>query len=180
MAGELLKYSADAALKLLPSGRLGLLKDGLLAARDETLNDVELWQSGGAIPEGKQPLDAGFIQWPEELLADLTANKETSLVGRLEACAARLQAAADSLVVLGIGGSYMGMRAMFKALRTPFHNEMSRSEKRNASTVFRRLERGFRSAEGSVESSGSASGSESWFRGRSHSVDRDQQVWWNA
>lgn len=136
MAGELLKYSAEAALKLLPAGRLGLLKDGLLAARDETLNDVELWQSGGAIPEAKQPLDAGFIQWPEELLADLRANKDTSLVGRLEACAARLQAAADSLVVLGIGGSYMGMRAMFESLRTPFHNEMTRAQRNGTPRLY--------------------------------------------
>ncbi len=127
MSNQSLQYVPDAALKLLPKGRIALLKDAMLAARDETLNDVDLWQSHRAIPTEKQPLDAGFIQWPEELLADLKDNRLNSLVARLEACAARLRNAVDSVVVLGIGGSYMGMRAMFEALRSPFHNEQSRT-----------------------------------------------------
>lgn len=126
MSNELLKYVPDAALKLLPAGRIDSLKAKMLAARDETLNDVELWQSGRPIPPEKQPLDAGFIQWPEELLVDLESNKSGSLVSRLETCANRLKDQVDSIVVLGIGGSYMGMRAMFEALRHPFHNEQCR------------------------------------------------------
>lgn len=127
MSNESLKYVADAALKLLPAGRIGLLKNSLLAAREETLVDVDLWQSGGAVAVEKQPLDAGFIQWPEELLADLHSHGDKSLIARLEACGGRLREAADSVVVLGIGGSYMGMRAMFEALRSPYHNEQSRT-----------------------------------------------------
>ncbi len=127
MSNPMLQYNPAAALKLLPSGRIESLSNQLLAARDETLNDVELWQSGRAVPADKQPLDAGFIQWPEELLQDLSDNKAASLIGRLEACGGRLLELADSLVVLGIGGSYMGMRAMFEALRTPFHNEQTRA-----------------------------------------------------
>lgn len=127
MPTELLKYVPDAALKLLPAGRIESLKSTLLAAREETLNDVELWQSGQLVPAEKQPLDAGFIQWPEELLSDLESNKTNSLVSRLEACANRLKDLVDSIVVLGIGGSYMGMRAMFEALRHPFHNEQCRT-----------------------------------------------------
>lgn len=126
MSNESLKYVPDAALKLLPAGRIGELKDKLLSAAEETLKDVDLWQSGGPIPAAKQPLDAGFIQWPEELLADLQINRDKSLVARLEACGARLREAADSIVVLGIGGSYMGMRAMFEGLRSPYHNEQCR------------------------------------------------------
>lgn len=126
MPNEPLQYVADAALKLLPAGRISTLKDSLLAARDETLNDVDLWQSGATVPKEKQPLDAGFIQWPEELLADLKGQGSHSLVARLESCGTRLRDAADSVVVLGIGGSYMGMRAMFEALRSPYHNEQSR------------------------------------------------------
>ncbi len=127
MSNESLKYVADAALKLLPAGRIAALKEKLLAAREETLVDVDLWQSGNTVPVEKQPLDAGFIEWPEELLADLQSNGEKSLVARLESCGARLRESADSVVVLGIGGSYMGMRALFEALRSPYHNEQCRS-----------------------------------------------------
>ena len=113
---SLLKYDPSAALNNLATGRLDALQASIEAARDETLNDVELWQSGAAIPPEKDPLDAGFIQWPEELLLDLQQNGDKSLVARLEACAARLRDSVDSVVILGIGGSYMGMRAMFEAL----------------------------------------------------------------
>ena len=77
----------------------------------------------------KDPLDAGFIQWPEELLLNMKEQGADSLVARIERCAERLRETADSVVVLGIGGSYMGMRAMFEALRNPYHNEISRSDR---------------------------------------------------
>ena len=83
MSNESLKYVPDAALKLLPAGRIGALKDKLLSAAEETLKDVDLWQSGGPIPAAKQPLDAGFIQWPEELLADLRVPESHRLTVRL-------------------------------------------------------------------------------------------------
>jgi glucose-6-phosphate isomerase len=136
MSNPLLQYNPAAALKLLPAGRIESLKSDLLKAREETLNDVELWQSGGTIPPEKQPLDAGFIQWPEELLQDLSDKKAESLVGRLETCGGRLRELADSLVVLGIGGSYMGMRAMFEALRSPFYNEQSRTVRSGAPRIY--------------------------------------------
>ncbi len=126
MSDAILQYVTDAATKLLPPGRIAALKSALLTARDETLNDVELWQSGQPIPAEKQPLDAGFIQWPEELLLDAQENLQRSLIARVEACGARLRDAADSVVVLGGGGSYWGVRALFDALRGPFHNEQSR------------------------------------------------------
>ena len=136
MNESLITYVPDAALKLLPSGRMGELKLRIDAARLETLNDVELWQSGGLIPDAKQPLDAGFIQWPEELLEDLSANGASSLVARIESCAARIRETVDSVVVLGIGGSYMGMRAMLEALKNPWHNELSREERGGVPRIY--------------------------------------------
>ena len=136
ISSPLLQYNPAAARKLLPAGRIESLQNDLLAARDETLNDVELWQSGGIVPVGKQPLHAGFIQWPEELLQDLADNKAGSLVSRIETCGGHLRDLADSLVILGIGGSYMGMRAMFEALRSPFHNEQSRAVRNGAPRLY--------------------------------------------
>ena len=133
---SLLQYHPLAAIRYLDRDRLDGLRMPIEAARRETLNDVELWQSGDTIPAEKDPLDAGFIQWPEELLLDLRNNGDQSLVARIERCAARLREAADSVVVLGIGGSYMGMRAMFEALNNPFHNELSRDDRRGVPRIY--------------------------------------------
>ncbi|MEZ6124491.1 MAG: glucose-6-phosphate isomerase [Planctomycetaceae bacterium] len=132
----LLTYDPSAAVGYLDAGRLASLKTALEAARDETLSDVELWQSGAKVPAEKDPLDAGFIQWPEELLLDLKTNGDNSLVARIERCAARLRETADSVIVLGIGGSYMGMRAMFEALNNPFHNELTRGERSGIPRIY--------------------------------------------
>ena len=70
------------------------------------------------------------------MLADLKNNGTTSLVARIEDCAARLREAADSAVVLGIGGSYMGMRAMFEAIRSPFHNQLTRDERHGVPRIY--------------------------------------------
>lgn len=136
MSSSMLTYDPSAAVGYLSAGRVGSLQNALEAARTEVLNDVDLWQSGGTIPDEKQPLDAGFIQWPEELLLDLKENEDRSLVARIEACAKRLRETVDSIVVLGIGGSYMGMRAMFEALCDPFHNERSREERNGVPRIY--------------------------------------------
>ncbi len=133
---SLLKYNPSASVGYLATGRLEGLKTSLERARDETLSDVELWQSGDSVPAEKDPLDAGFIQWPEELLADLKENGDNSLVARIEKCAARIRKTADSVVILGIGGSYMGMRAMYEAIKNPFHNELSRDEREGCPRIY--------------------------------------------
>ena len=99
------------------------------AARRETLADVELWKSRGEVPAAKQPLDAGFIDLPERLLADYKQDRRGSELGRILATAARLRDAVDRVVVLGIGGSYMGARALMEACCHPYHNELPRGER---------------------------------------------------
>ncbi|MEZ6039961.1 MAG: glucose-6-phosphate isomerase [Planctomycetaceae bacterium] len=136
MTKPIIQYVPEAALKLLSADRLRSVQPAIDKAREETLNDVELWQSGAEVPAEKQPLDAGFIQWPEELLQDLKDNGDTSLVVRLEKCAARIRNEVDSVVVLGIGGSYMGMRAMMEALRNPYHNELGREERNGIPRIY--------------------------------------------
>jgi glucose-6-phosphate isomerase len=101
----------------------GLLPQ-LAAARDEVLGDVKLWDSGGTPPKEKEPLDAGFFGMPERLLAELQTSGATSELGRLKQTAEQLVSAVDSVVVLGIGGSYMGARALFEALCHEYHNEV--------------------------------------------------------
>jgi glucose-6-phosphate isomerase len=108
---------------------LAALAPRLEAARSETLADVELRRSGASVPTEKQPLDAAFIDLPERLLAAYRAQRDASEVGRILAAARRLSDEVDRVVVLGIGGSYMGARALLEACCHSYHNELSRAER---------------------------------------------------
>ncbi len=122
-----ISYLLDNAF-ILPGGLqqqdLAPLWPRMAEAREEVLQDAHLWASGGSVPDNRQPLDAGFHELPNRLLNELAEKGSESEVARIEACAARLGAKLDSVVVLGIGGSYMGARAMLEACCHPYHNEV--------------------------------------------------------
>lgn len=101
----------------------------LEAARREVLDDRQLAASGKPLPPEKVPLDCGFIDWPDNLLKEYEAQRADSQVGRILAAAANLGEHVDRVVVLGIGGSYLGARAVFEACCHPYHNELSRAER---------------------------------------------------
>lgn len=52
------------------------------------------------------------------------------------AAADRLAALGDRHVVLGIGGSYLGARAVIEALENPFRNELSRAQRRGRPKLY--------------------------------------------
>ena len=110
----------DAVMSLIPQ---------LEQVRAETLDDVALWNSGDPVPPEKDPLDAGFIELPEKILKEYRERREQSELGKILATAERLRESVDRVVILGIGGSYMGARAMMEACCHPFHNELSRAQR---------------------------------------------------
>jgi glucose-6-phosphate isomerase len=118
-----LVYDPSACDRFIDDAAWTALSGAIEDARAETLADVPLLESGKAIPAAKQPLDAGFIPLPERLLK----GGSDKLLDRMEASAARLRGQVDKLVVLGIGGSYMGLRALFEALCDPYHNQLPRA-----------------------------------------------------
>ena len=123
------RYEPAATHRLLDAARFSELGEALRKARQEVVDDVALLNSGGEIPDLKRPLDAGFIELPEQLLAEFDADEPGSLLGRIKTAAAELRERIDRVVLLGIGGSYMGTRALFDALCHPFHNELDREER---------------------------------------------------
>lgn len=95
--------------------------------RDEVLKtDLKLYADGN-IPEAKQPLDAGFLEMPERILDAYQSNRGESELGKILETAARIQEKVDRVVVLGIGGSYMGARALMETCCQPYFNEHSRA-----------------------------------------------------
>ena len=121
-----LKYNPHPARTHISDDLWTALAGPLDAARQDVFADVELFNTGGSVPAEKDPLDAGFIELPARLLAEYEQRGDESELGRLLACAEMLREELDRLVVLGIGGSYMGLRALFEGLCDPFHNELPR------------------------------------------------------
>ncbi len=117
-------------------GDLAWLAPRLEAARAEVLADLELRQRGGPIPPEKAPLDAGFTDLPERLLEEYRRSGAASLVGRILETARWLRAEMDRVVILGIGGSYMGPRALFEALCHPYHNELARHQRGGTPRIY--------------------------------------------
>jgi glucose-6-phosphate isomerase len=106
------------------------IKDQLNKSRDEMINeDLALWASGNDIPVKKQPLDAGFHEMPERILDNYQSDRDNSELGRILKTATRLGTLVDKVVVLGIGGSYMGARALMETCCAPYHNELSRAQR---------------------------------------------------
>lgn len=129
MTNELLSYDPGGVYLPehgLAEGDLASIAGQLQAARDEVLADAQIWLDGGDVDDDKLPLDAGFHQLPERLLAEYRDLGEKSELGRIQATADRLAGAVDRVIVLGIGGSYMGARALLEALCHPYYNEMPR------------------------------------------------------
>lgn len=70
----------------------------------------------------------GWLDWPERM--------DQEEYARLKKTAARVREEADVLVIAGIGGSYLGARAVLEALGHPFHNIISKSQRRAPEIYF--------------------------------------------
>ncbi|MDY0168130.1 MAG: glucose-6-phosphate isomerase [Thermoguttaceae bacterium] len=103
----------------------------LAACRQEVFDNARLWATGGPIPPEKQPLDAAFFDLPNQLL-----DEEREQLDRIVASGNRLADVCDRVVVLGIGGSYMGARAVFEACCHPFHNELARNARSGRPRIY--------------------------------------------
>jgi glucose-6-phosphate isomerase len=104
----------------LPPASLKDLTPRLLQVRSQVATERELQQ----VPLELQPLDAGFIDLPQKTLDEHRRKNEASVLGRVLDIAQRLRDQVDRVVILGIGGSYLGSRAVFEALRSSYHNEL--------------------------------------------------------
>ena len=121
----------DAAAVFAAGGIARQEVDGLAgrldAARTETLADIDRWRNGGLA--AGEVCDPAFIDLPDRLLADFKTERPGSELGAILKTARRLREAVDRIVVLGIGGSYMGTRSIFEACCHPYHNELPRGER---------------------------------------------------
>jgi glucose-6-phosphate isomerase len=104
--------------------QLEALYPKLETARDQVIEDARRWERGDETGPADQPLDAGFHELPNRLLEECESMGESSEIARIKACADRLAEQLEAVVVLGIGGSYMGARALLEGCCHPFYNEV--------------------------------------------------------
>jgi glucose-6-phosphate isomerase len=102
----------------------------LEAIRDSMMGDeLEMLIGKKPTPAEMEPMDAGFVMMPQRLLSEYEADRENSELAQLFKTANRLHETVDRVVVLGIGGSYMGARALMESCCQPYWNELSRAER---------------------------------------------------
>jgi glucose-6-phosphate isomerase len=125
--------AAPAAVRqtALVGADLKYLAPQMTACRQEVLNNLALYESGKAVPPEKTPLDAGFFDLPERML-----DEDRDQLDQITAAADRLAERFDRVVLLGIGGSYMGARALMEACCHPYHNELPREARGNRPRMY--------------------------------------------
>ncbi len=129
----MLQYDPSAATDLLYVRKPHHIESRLLRAREEVANDLRLFNSGQQPPVHKLPLDAGFIEYPQRLL---DGQIEDGGLDHIQQVADHLKNSVDTVVSLGIGGSYMGARAIFEALCHRHHNVRTRDQRGGVPRVY--------------------------------------------
>jgi glucose-6-phosphate isomerase len=116
----------------LSQSKLRDLVPRVLQVRSQVATERELKQ----VPQEMQPLDAGFIDLPQKLLDQHRRQQEASTLGRVIKLADEMREAVDRFVVLGIGGSYMGARALFDSLRSAYHNDLPAKDRAGTPRIY--------------------------------------------
>src|SRR5262245_56540683 len=105
---------------LLTKARVQGLVEKLLTVRSQIAGEREMEQK-----PGQPALQPGFIDLPQKLLDNHRRKGEQSDLCRITTLASRLRDEVDRVIIIGIGGSYMGARALFEALLPTCHNELT-------------------------------------------------------
>lgn len=80
---------------------------------------------------GKSGAGNDFLGW-----IDLPVNYDKEEFARIKKAAAKIQGDSDVLVVIGIGGSYLGARAAIEFLRHSFYNLISKEQRKTPEIYF--------------------------------------------
>lgn len=116
----------------LSQSKLRELIPRVLQVRSQVATERDLKQ----VPPEMQPLDAGFIDLPQKLLDSHRRQAEASVLGRVLQLATRMREQVDRFVILGIGGSYLGAKALFDALKSSVHNDLPAKDRSGTPRIY--------------------------------------------
>ncbi|MBQ8928528.1 MAG: glucose-6-phosphate isomerase [Oscillospiraceae bacterium] len=89
-------------------------KDEMAGIREQVMTAAKTLHDGTG-------LGSDFLGW-----LDLPTNYDKEEFARIKAAAKKIQGHSDVLIVIGIGGSYLGARAAIELLKSPFYNNMKK------------------------------------------------------
>ena len=98
---------------------------GFKYKQTQSVNDEALRDYFGKLAEADRHIKTGdgrgsdFLGW-----RDLGVRPGSEEHVRIKAAAEKIRANSDVLLVIGIGGSYLGARAVIEYLKTPYHNQL--------------------------------------------------------
>jgi glucose-6-phosphate isomerase len=104
----------------LSAQKVEALKSTAMAVKSRVVAERELQNA----PAKDLPLQPGFIDLPQKMLDGFRRKQDASELGRVIRIANVLKENVDRVAILGIGGSYLGARALFDSLCHTFHNEL--------------------------------------------------------
>ena len=78
-------------------------------------------EAAAKVLHDKTGLGNDFLGW-----MTLPTDYDKEEFARIKAAAVRIKDQADVLIVIGIGGSYLGARAAIELLKSPFYNNMKK------------------------------------------------------
>jgi len=96
-------------------------KLNLFIREDEITSMTKIAEAAKSELLGKEGAGSDFLGW-----IDLPVNYDKEEFARIKKAADKIKADSDVLVVIGIGGSYLGARAAIEFLRHPFYNSISK------------------------------------------------------
>ena len=115
--GKEVRFDYSKAGGFIGQEELGNLKTSVMAARDTLVN-----RSGAG---------NDFLGW-----VDLPVDYDKDEFTRIQKAAAKIQGDSDVLLVIGIGGSYLGARAAIEFLSHSFYNNLSKDKRKTPEIYF--------------------------------------------
>ncbi len=106
-------------------------KTASFISEDEIKNMKKLALDAKEVLVSKSGSGNDFLGW-----IDLPVDYDKDEFARIKKAAAKIQSDSDVLLVIGIGGSYLGARAAIEFLRNNFYNSMSKEERKTPEIYF--------------------------------------------
>ena len=78
-------------------------------------------ETAAELLHSRKGLGNDFLGW-----LDLPVNYDKEEFTRIKAAAEKIKKTSDVLIVIGIGGSYLGARAVIELIKSPFYNNLSK------------------------------------------------------
>jgi glucose-6-phosphate isomerase len=110
-------FDYSAAKKFVAASELDMLKNTALAAKDQLVN--------------KTGVGNDFLGW-----IDLPIDYDKEEFARIQKAAEKIKSDSEVLLVIGIGGSYLGARAAIEFLRHSFYNSVSKEIRKTPEIYF--------------------------------------------